>query len=84
MRPLALLAVGAFARAVVAGCGGSGKSPKLSHDGYAAAALLAGLAAKQLSEARSEAPAQVRAAYALQAVIARFLALSPSECQENP
>jgi len=48
----------------VAGCGGAAKSAKLSHDGYAAAAVLAGVAAKQLSEPRSEAPALIRTACA--------------------
>lgn len=39
MRPLPLWAVGPFVAAAVAGCGGSGKSPRLSHDGYAFLAL---------------------------------------------
>jgi hypothetical protein len=64
MRLLAVLAVGAVVMCGVAGCGGSSKSAKLSHDGYAAAAILAGLAAKQLSEPRSEAPALIRTACA--------------------
>ncbi|HEY1514939.1 MAG TPA: hypothetical protein VGF91_00890 [Solirubrobacteraceae bacterium] len=63
MRLLAL-AVGAVMACVIAACGGSTKSARLSHDGYAAAALLAGLAAKQLSEPRSEAPALIRTACA--------------------
>ena len=61
---LTVLAIGALVTGVVAGCGGSGKSAKLSHDGYAAAAVLAGVAAKQLSEPRAEAPTLIRAACA--------------------
>jgi hypothetical protein len=58
------LAVGAVVTGVIAGCGGSSKSAKLTHDGYAAAAVLAGVAAKQLSESRAEAPTLLRAACA--------------------